>query len=50
MPLHRPESLSAALELLQGGRAVALAGGTDLYPALRDGTPPPEMVDQRSSQ
>ncbi|MCA0963420.1 FAD binding domain-containing protein [Salipiger bermudensis] len=45
MPLHRPESLSAALELLQGGRAVALAGGTDLYPALRDGTPPPEMVD-----
>lgn len=45
MPLHRPESLDAALELLQGGRAVALGGGTDLYPALRDGTPPPEMVD-----
>ncbi|EAU45602.1 FAD binding domain-containing protein [Salipiger bermudensis] len=45
MPLHRPESLDAALELLQGGRAVVLGGGTDLYPALRDGTPPPEMVD-----
>ncbi|MBR9891762.1 xanthine dehydrogenase family protein subunit M [bacterium] len=45
MPLHRPESLDAALELLQGGRAVALGGGTDIYPALRDGTPPPEMVD-----
>ncbi|WP_335946341.1 xanthine dehydrogenase family protein subunit M [Salipiger bermudensis] len=45
MPLHRPESLDSALELLQGGRAVALGGGTDLYPALRDGTPPPEMVD-----
>lgn len=45
MPLHRPESLDAALELLQGGRAVALGGGTDLYPALRDGAPPPEMVD-----
>ena len=45
MPLHRPESLDLALELLQGGRAVALGGGTDLYPALRDGAPPPEMVD-----
>jgi len=45
MPLHRPESLDAALALLQGGRAVALGGGTDLYPALRDGPPPPDMVD-----
>jgi CO/xanthine dehydrogenase FAD-binding subunit len=45
MSLHRPETLDDALSLMGGGGAVALAGGTDLYPALRDGVPPYEMVD-----
>lgn len=45
MPLHRPESLDAALTLMGRGNAAALGGGTDLYPALRDGVPPAEMVD-----
>lgn len=45
MSLHRPETLDDALSLMGGGGAVALAGGTDLYPALRDGAPPSEMVD-----
>ncbi len=45
MPLHRPESLEAALALLGQGSAVALGGGTDLYPSLRDGVPPAQMVD-----
>ena len=45
MSLHRPETLDDALSLMGGGAAVALGGGTDLYPALRDGVPPSEMVD-----
>ncbi|MCR8546333.1 xanthine dehydrogenase family protein subunit M [Salipiger sp. P9] len=45
MSLHRPESLDAALALMRAPGAVVLAGGTDLYPALRDGPPPGEMVD-----
>jgi CO/xanthine dehydrogenase FAD-binding subunit len=44
MTLHRPESLDAALALLEGG-GVLLAGGTDVYPALRDGAPPAAMID-----
>ncbi|GGG74555.1 xanthine dehydrogenase [Salipiger pallidus] len=44
MPLHRPETLSEALSLLAGGGR-ALGGGTDLYPALRDGPPPADLVD-----
>lgn len=45
MTLHHPESLDAALSLLSGTDAVVLAGGTDLYPSLRDGAPPTVMVD-----
>lgn len=44
MTLHRPDTLGDALALLGGG-AVALGGGTDLYPGLRDGVPPAAMVD-----
>ncbi|MBU2961807.1 FAD binding domain-containing protein [Citreicella sp. C3M06] len=44
MTLHRPESLEDALAL-SGGGAALLAGGTDLYPGLRDGAPPPELID-----
>lgn len=44
MSLHRPETLEEALALLRGGAAV-LAGGTDVYPGLRDGSAPPGMVD-----
>lgn len=44
MTLHRPDSLDAALALLAEG-GVLLAGGTDVYPALRDGTPPARMID-----
>ncbi len=44
MTLHRPDTLDDALALL-GGDAVALGGGTDLYPGLRDGAPPSDMVD-----
>ncbi|ETA50281.1 FAD binding domain-containing protein [Ponticoccus alexandrii] len=44
MSLHRPATVEDALLLLsQGGRV--LAGGTDLYPALRDGPVPDGMVD-----
>lgn len=43
--LHRPQTLDAALALLSAGDAVILAGGTDIYPALRDRPPPAEMVD-----
>ncbi|MGR3375684.1 FAD binding domain-containing protein [Salipiger abyssi] len=45
MPLHRPDTLDAALALMGRGGARALGGGTDLYPALRDGVPPAELVD-----
>ncbi|MEC3861251.1 xanthine dehydrogenase family protein subunit M [Mesobacterium sp. TK19101] len=44
MTLHRPDSLEDALSLLSGG-GVVLAGGTDVYPALRDGPPPPRLID-----
>ncbi|KAA8607787.1 FAD binding domain-containing protein [Salipiger aestuarii] len=44
MTLHRPDRLADALALLAGD-AVALGGGTDLYPGLRDAAPPPHMVD-----
>ncbi|WP_116598559.1 FAD binding domain-containing protein [Primorskyibacter marinus] len=43
--LHRPQSLDAALALLSGEDVVILAGGTDVYPGLRDGPPPATMVD-----
>lgn len=44
MTLHRPATVEDALALLaRGGRV--LAGGTDLYPALRDGPPPARMID-----
>lgn len=44
MSLHRPATVEEALSLLsQGGRV--LSGGTDLYPALRDGPAPDGMVD-----
>jgi len=45
MTLHRPESLDAALRLLADGAGVIVAGGTDLYPGLRDGAPPKGMID-----
>ncbi|MEQ3626619.1 MAG: xanthine dehydrogenase family protein subunit M [Celeribacter sp.] len=44
MTLHRPQTLDAALELAERGLPI-LAGGTDLYPALRDGPPPEAMLD-----
>ncbi|MFZ5964979.1 FAD binding domain-containing protein [Thalassococcus sp. BH17M4-6] len=44
MTLHRPTSLDAALALLADG-GVVLAGGTDVYPALRDAAPPDRMID-----
>ncbi|WP_425101806.1 FAD binding domain-containing protein [Tropicibacter sp. S64] len=44
MTLHRPETLTDALALLSAG-GVVLAGGTDVYPALRDGPPPARMID-----
>ena len=44
MTLHRPQTLDAALELAARGLPI-LAGGTDLYPALRDGPAPDAMLD-----
>ncbi|MGI3168205.1 FAD binding domain-containing protein [Pseudooceanicola sp. C21-150M6] len=44
MTLHRPTTLEDALGLIGEG-AVVLGGGTDVYPALRDGVPPATMVD-----
>lgn len=45
MTLHRPETLDAALALLADGGGVILAGGTDVYPGLRDAPPPARMID-----
>lgn len=45
MTLHRPETLEAALSLLGPGAPVILAGGTDVYPGLRDAPAPAEMID-----
>ena len=45
MTLQRPESIDAALALLAEGGGTILAGGTDVYPALRDATPPECMID-----
>lgn len=45
MTLHRPETLDAALALLAEGGGVILAGGTDVYPGLRDAPPPARMID-----
>lgn len=45
MTLHRPETLDAALALLSQGGGVILAGGTDIYPGLRDAPPPARMID-----
>ncbi|WP_417721520.1 FAD binding domain-containing protein [Salipiger sp.] len=44
MSLHRPESLEDALALLERG-ATVLAGGTDVFPALRDAPARGDMVD-----
>jgi CO/xanthine dehydrogenase FAD-binding subunit len=43
--LHRPGTLDAALALLAAGNTVLLAGGTDVYPGLRDAPPPARMID-----
>lgn len=45
MTLHRPASLDDALSLLVNKGGVILAGGTDIYPALRDASPPAGMID-----
>lgn len=45
MTLHRPDTLDAALALLAEEGGVILAGGTDVYPALRDAQPPARMID-----
>lgn len=45
MTLHRPETLDAALALLAEGGGVVLAGGTDVYPGLRDAPAPARMID-----
>lgn len=45
MTLHRPETLEAALALLAEGGGVVLAGGTDVYPGLRDAPAPARMID-----
>lgn len=48
MTLHRPESLKDALDILvnaAGSGPAVVAGGTDLYPALRDGAAPAELLD-----
>ena len=42
--LHRPQSLEEALAHLAAG-GPALAGGTDLFPALVDRPPPTSLVD-----
>ena len=44
MTLHRPDSIDAALALLADG-GVLVAGGTDVYPALRDAPAPENMID-----
>ncbi|WP_095587453.1 FAD binding domain-containing protein [Actibacterium ureilyticum] len=45
MTLYRPDSLDSALSLLGKGGMTVLAGGTDVYPGLRDGAPPAHLLD-----
>jgi CO/xanthine dehydrogenase FAD-binding subunit len=45
MTLHRPDTLDAVLALLANRGRVILAGGTDVYPGLRDAPPPALMID-----
>ncbi|PZX17028.1 N-methylhydantoinase B [Palleronia aestuarii] len=45
MSLYRPATLSDALHRLGQAPAALVAGGTDLYPALRDAAPPSAMID-----
>lgn len=47
MVFHRPETLDGAIALLQDAPVRLLAGGTDVYPGLRDGVPTPAMMDLR---
>ena len=43
--LHRPRTLSQAIGLLADGEGLALAGGTDIFPALVDRPSPTRMID-----
>ncbi|WP_118133026.1 xanthine dehydrogenase family protein subunit M [Oceanicella sp. SM1341] len=45
MLFHRPETLENAIGIMQAGPVRPLAGGTDLYPGLRDGPPPAALID-----
>lgn len=45
MSYAQPATLSAALDLLAGGAAVVVAGGTDFYPALGQRPAPSSLLD-----
>ncbi|QDL91674.1 xanthine dehydrogenase family protein subunit M [Paroceanicella profunda] len=45
MLFHRPETLENVIGILEAGPVRLLAGGTDLYPGLRDGPPPAALID-----
>ena len=45
MSFHAPTQLTEALDLAAAGAGVVVAGGTDVYPALRQGQRPDAFVD-----
>ena len=45
MSYHAPESLGDALEILARGGVDLIAGGTDVYPAMRPGGPRRGLLD-----
>ncbi|MEP3394143.1 MAG: FAD binding domain-containing protein [Litoreibacter sp.] len=45
MTYHKPTDLASALDIVASGTSKIIAGGTDIYPALRQGEQPESYLD-----